>query len=45
MADDIWCKYAPDIPEPWLCRRTFKRAIADAKDQEEKVLSLRARTD
>ena len=25
-ADDIWCKYAPGIPEPRLCRRTFKKS-------------------
>lgn len=45
MADDIWCQYAPGIPEPRLCRRTFKKSdLQMQKTREEKVLSLRAKT-
>ena len=40
MADDIWCKYAPGIPEPRYAGELLKRAIADAKDQGRKGLVL-----
>ena len=43
MADDIWCQYAPGIPEPRLCRRTFKKSDRRCK-RPGKKRSLRAKT-